>query len=61
MKLIHASKIEPIVFEALAEYIGKLQENKNVFEEILDNQNKEREHPAGAGCSLCDKSLKKDV
>ena len=43
MKLIHASKIEPIVFEALAEYIGKLQENKNVFEEILDNQNKERE------------------
>ena len=43
MKLIHASKIEPIVFEALAEYIGKLQENKNVFEEILDNQNKEKE------------------
>ena len=43
MKLIHASRSEPIVFEALAEYIGKLQENKNVFEEILDNQNKEKE------------------
>lgn len=29
-----ADKIEPVVFEILAEYIGKLQENENVYELI---------------------------
>lgn len=42
MKLIQADKVEPIVFEALSEYIGKLQENEDVFEQILENQNKEK-------------------
>ena len=37
-----ASEIEPAVFEAIAAYIGKLQENENVFEEIQKNQNKEK-------------------
>lgn len=34
-----ADKIEPVVFEILAEYIGKLQESENVFELIQINQN----------------------
>lgn len=42
MKLIHADKVEPIVFDSLAEYISKLQENENVFEQIMENQNKEK-------------------
>lgn len=42
MKPTQADKVEPIVFGALAEYIGKLQENENVFEQIMDNQNKEK-------------------
>lgn len=37
-----AKEIEPIVFEAIAAYIGKLQENENVFDEIQKNQNKEK-------------------
>ncbi len=37
-----ADKIEPIVFEALAKYIGKLQKNENVFEQIQTNQNTEK-------------------
>lgn len=37
-----ADKIEPIVFEALAKYIGKLQKNENVFEQIQANQNTEK-------------------
>lgn len=36
-----ADLIEPIVFDAMANYIGKLQENEDVFEQILQNQNKE--------------------
>lgn len=42
MKPIRADKVEPIVFEALAEYVGKLQENDNVFERIMDNRNREK-------------------
>lgn len=42
MKQILADKVEPIVFDSLAEYIGKLQENENVFEQIMENQNKEK-------------------
>ena len=30
-----------MIFEVLAEYIGKLQENESVFDEIVKNQNKE--------------------
>ena len=36
-----AEQIEPVIFEVLAEYIGKLQENESVFDEIVKNQNKE--------------------
>lgn len=42
MKTIHANKVEPIVFEALSEYIGILQKNENIFEQIIKNQNKEK-------------------
>ena len=41
MKQILANKIEPVVFETLIEYIEKLQENENIFEQITKNQNKE--------------------
>ena len=37
-----ADKIEPIIFEALAKYVGKLQSNENIFVEITKNQNSER-------------------
>lgn len=42
MKLIHASRIEPVVFESLADYIEKLQRNETVFEQISANQNQQR-------------------
>lgn len=41
-KQIRADKIEPIIFEALAEYIEKLQENEDIFEQITVNQNVEK-------------------
>lgn len=34
--------IEAIVYEALAEYIGKLQENDNIFKQIAENNNMEK-------------------
>ena len=37
-KQYRADQIEPMVFEALAEYIGKLQENEDVFTQIEENQ-----------------------
>jgi hypothetical protein len=37
-----ADKIEPIVFDALAKYIARLQRNENVFEQIQTNQNTEK-------------------
>ena len=37
-----ADQIEPMIFEALAEYIGKLQENENVFTQIEENQNRQK-------------------
>lgn len=37
-----ADLLEPMVFEALSEYIGKLQENEDVFEQIQKNQSSER-------------------
>lgn len=41
-KQIRADIIEPIVFQALAEYIGKLQENDDIFDEIENNRNLEK-------------------
>ena len=37
-----ADRIEPIVFFAISEYIGKLQENENVFQEIEVNKQAEK-------------------
>lgn len=51
-KQFRADNIEPIVFEAIANYIGKLQENENVFAEIEKNQNKEK--------AVKEKELKKE-
>lgn len=45
-KQFRADKIEPIVYEALAEYISKLQENENIFEQIIENNNKEKQRKA---------------
>lgn len=42
IKQFRADSIEPIVFKAIAEYIGKLQENEDIFEQIELNQNKEK-------------------
>ena len=42
VKQFRADKIEPVIFSALSDYIGKLQENENVFDEIERNQNKEK-------------------
>lgn len=39
-----ADRIEPVIFEAMASYIGMLQENENVFDEIEKNNDKERIH-----------------
>lgn len=41
-KQFRADKIEPIVFEAIAQYIGKLQENEDVFTQIEENQRREK-------------------
>lgn len=41
-KQYRADVIEPIVYEALAEYISKLQENENIFEQITANNNAEK-------------------
>ena len=37
-----ADKVEPIVFDAISEYIGKLQENDDVFQEIEINKQREK-------------------
>lgn len=37
-----ADRIEPIVFSAISDYIGKLQENENVFQEIEVNKQAEK-------------------
>lgn len=41
-KQYRADKIEPIVFDAIAQYIGKLQENEDIFQEIENNQGMEK-------------------
>lgn len=40
-KQFRADVVEPIVYEALAEYISKFQENENILEQIMENTNKE--------------------
>ena len=40
-KQFRADKIDPIIFDAISEYIGKIQEQEDVFKEIEKNQNKE--------------------
>ena len=40
--VLQANTIEPIIFEAIAEYIGKLQEQEDILVQIRDNQNQER-------------------
>lgn len=42
-KQFRADKIEPIIYGALAEYINHLLENENIFEEISENHNKEKQ------------------
>lgn len=42
-KQFRADMIEPIVYEAIAEYISKLQENENIFEQISENNNMEKQ------------------
>ena len=42
VKQFRADRVEPIIFEAIAQYIEKLQENEDVFKEIEKNQNKEK-------------------
>lgn len=41
-KQCRADKVEPIVYEALAEYIGRLQENENVYAQIAENHSMEK-------------------
>lgn len=51
-KMIRADELEPVVFSAISEYIGKLQENEDVFSIIEENQNKEKK--------IKEKELKKE-
>lgn len=41
-KQFRADKIEPVIFEALAEYVEKLQKNEDIFKQITANQNDEK-------------------
>lgn len=42
-KQFRADKIEPIIYGAIADYISRLLENENIFEEITENHNKEKQ------------------
>lgn len=42
-KQFRADKIEPIIYGAMADYISRLMDNKNIFEEITENHNKEKQ------------------
>ncbi|MCM1056638.1 MAG: recombinase family protein [Firmicutes bacterium] len=42
VKQFRADWVEKIVFECLTEYIGRLQENENIFDIIEQSQNKEK-------------------
>ena len=37
-----ADEIEPVIFQTIAAYIGKMQENENIFDEIEKNQSHEK-------------------
>lgn len=43
-KQFRADKIEPILYEVLEEYIEKMQEKENIFEQIVENNNKEKQN-----------------
>ena len=49
-KQYRADMIEPIVYEALAEYIGKLQENDNIFAQIAENNSMEKKRKEKDRC-----------
>lgn len=42
-KHFRADKIEPVIYGAIADYISRLLENENIFEEITKNHNKEKQ------------------
>lgn len=42
-KQFRADRIEPVIYGALAEYISHLLENENIFDEITENQSKEKQ------------------
>ena len=42
-KQFRADKIEPIIYGAMADYINRLLENENIFEEITENHKKEKQ------------------
>lgn len=42
-KQFRADKIEPIIYGAMADYISRLMKNKNIFHEITENHNKEKQ------------------
>lgn len=46
VKQFRADFIEPIIFDAIAKYIGTLQENEDVYEQIQLNQNKAKKAKA---------------
>ena len=41
-KQFRADKIEPIIYGAMADYIHRLLENENIFDEITENHSKEK-------------------
>lgn len=41
-KQYRADKIEPVVFNSIAQYIGDLQKNEDIFQEIESNQSREK-------------------
>lgn len=43
VKQFRADEIEPAIFEGIAEYIGKMQENEDIFDEIEKNHIKEKQ------------------
>lgn len=57
-KQYRADMVEPIVYGALAEYIGKLQENDNIFEQIAANNNMEKKRKEKELC-VAKKKLEK--
>lgn len=42
-KQFRADRIEPVIYGVLAEYIDRLLENENIFDEITENKNQEKQ------------------